>query len=207
MKVTYLMLDQDEGRLFKTATTEPYTCGYCGHSVHARILAKTYAPFMTTMGMTDQLADVICLCECGRITTIHKDVISDIQVPEPKPYKSDKKWDAGVAALFDEAADCFTRNAYTATAMLCRRILMVLACNKKAEPGLRFVQYVDYLAEEVFKDERAHETLTDIKDIGNEANHELEDVSRDEGLFVLEATFHLLNSVYSLPSLRRPQET
>ena len=50
--------------------------------------------------------------------------------------------------LYEEARRCKSRNCYTATALLCRKMLMNIAVENGAKEGLSFVNYVDYLVEE-----------------------------------------------------------
>ena len=53
-----------------------------------------------------------------------------------------------VAALYNEARDCMKVNAFTASVMCCRKLLMHIAVSESAEGNKSSAHYVRYLAEE-----------------------------------------------------------
>ena len=56
---------------------------------------------------------------------------------------------------------------------------MNCACHEGADKDLKFFKYVDYIVDTVLTIPRAKDAITAIKDIGNEANHEVQFVTQD----------------------------
>jgi hypothetical protein len=84
--------------------------------------------------------------------------------------------------------------------MVCRKILMNAACHEGAEEDLKFYKYVDYIVDNVLMIPRAKESITAIKDIGNEANHEIKFVSQEGAKRSMMIVTYMLNTIYSLPA-------
>jgi hypothetical protein len=121
------------------------------------------------------------------------------QIPEGKEFCSSDDWPSDLGRLFDEASRCYAAAAYTAAAMTARKALMAVACDKGADEGLKFVQYVDYILSNVLPIPDAKDAISRIKDIGNEANHKLRFVSREDARRSLSIVNYLMNGVYAIP--------
>lgn len=187
----------------------PFKCALCGRDVRGRVLAA-WGTNARIKGLEVTRA-VSALCGCGAATTFYYYPMGgprdeSIQVPAPQRFYADRQWPPELAALFNEAALAHSQGAYVATAMLCRRLLMVCACREKAEvKGFgQFAYSVDYLVEHVLKHDRAEKALLKTKDIGNAANHELEEVSEKDAQYVLQTTGYLLKTIYSVPEFEEP---
>jgi len=63
-------------------------------------------------------------------------------------------------------------NSFTAAAMCCRKLLMNIAVEKGAPANRTYQQYVDYLIENHLPPD-AKDWVDQIREIGNEANHEI----------------------------------
>jgi hypothetical protein len=83
--------------------------------------------------------------------------------------------------------------------MLCRKILMHVAVSLGAKPNQSFKEYVDYLDREGYTPPKGKEWVDDIRDKGNEANHEIRIVSEDEAQKTLYFTGLVLQLIYSAP--------
>lgn len=57
--------------------------------------------------------------------------------------------------------------------MLCRKILMHIAVDLGEKPGLSFVAYVDFLANNHYIPPKGRHWVDHIRKKGNEANHEI----------------------------------
>jgi len=108
-----------------------------------------------------------------------------------------------VAHLYDEARQCTTVGAYTAAVLLCRKLLMHVAVAQGAQPGTGFQEYVKYLDEEGWVPPNGKEWVDDIRAIGNEANHEIRVVSRDEAEDLMTFMEGLLRYMYEFPRRRK----
>ena len=76
---------------------------------------------------------------------------------------------------------------------------MVCACREGAAEGKAFAEYVDYIVTEVLPMQRAKASIDAIRKIGNEANHDVAFVEKDDAGRALSIATYLLNAVYSLP--------
>jgi hypothetical protein len=104
-----------------------------------------------------------------------------------------------VDALYEEARGCMGVPAYTGAVLLCRKILMHVAVESGADVGLKFIQYVDYLWEQHYVPPNAKGWVDHIREKGNEATHEIVQMSREEAEQLISFTEILLKLVYELP--------
>jgi hypothetical protein len=105
-----------------------------------------------------------------------------------------------VKALYEEARNCMKVNAYTAAAMCCRKLLMNVAVTETAKKGQRFEYYVDYLANEGYLGAKARPWVDHIRDKGNEANHEIEMVERQDAERLIQFCEMMLKTMYEYPA-------
>jgi hypothetical protein len=135
------------GRSALSSPTIDYVCGGCGKQTFGAVVAD--APFMQgpkALGLVHW-----CYCKCGQpsVIRIFQDPDHLQQWPAAIEFSADAKWPDEMARLFDEAASCFSANAFTASAMLCRKILMVCAVKEHADDDKSFAYYVDYITNKV----------------------------------------------------------
>ena len=84
--------------------------------------------------------------------------------------------------------------------MVCRKLLMATACENGDDDGKKFVQYVDYITDKVLTFPKARDAIKKIKDVGNEANHEIAFVAEVDARRSMQIVTYMLNTIYSLPS-------
>jgi len=84
--------------------------------------------------------------------------------------------------------------------MACRKLLMVCACLEGAKDGQAFTYYVDYVTNGVLNFPKAKTAIDKIRGIGNEANHSVAFVSKEDAHAALSIVSYMLNTLYSLPS-------
>lgn len=176
-----------------------YLCAGCGNGVHGRIIAKaTY----NEDGI--QLAGFVfwCLCPCSEPTVITVQTSPTQrmhQSPRPTEYSPGTNWPQDLERLFREAAAAFSAEAFTACAMVCRKILMAVACKHGDQEGKSFASYVGYILSNVVPIPGARDSIDAIRQIGNEANHDVAFVSETEARRALRISTYVLNAAYSLP--------
>ena len=119
--------------------------------------------------------------------------------PDGTPDAERKAW--------EEVRDCLAVSAYDAVAMLCRKLLLHLVFthdrsqNPQATPrNITFAQAVQYLLDNGVITAAYKPLATEIRQIGNRANHELPDITQDEARRIALFTHHLFVSVYEMPS-------
>jgi len=172
-----------------SATGISFQCGYCGNKAGPSIRFPAKGK-----------RDVIYICPtCSQPT-----YFDSKQEQTPKPRLGDEISGINkpnVALLYNEARDCTSVGAYTAAVMACRKILMNLAVDQKAEEGKQFAYYVDYLKDNGFVPPQGKEWVKAIKDRGNDANHQIVPMDEEDATLILHFTGALLRFNYELPSV------
>lgn len=171
-----------------------FDCGHCGRSTNGRVVCSE-------TDENNRTRVYWCHCSCDRqLPTCVMEIDGIIQqFPEHSRFQPGENWPAELERLYLEASASFTAAAYTATTMVARKMLMVCACNEGAPEGLPFVQYVDFIVKSVLPLPKAKQAIDAIRTIGNDANHSVAFVSRDDAIRAMSIITYLLNSVYSLP--------
>jgi hypothetical protein len=174
-----------------------YDCGVCGKSTNGRVLC------VGTRGGDSVSTMRVCLCSCGQrepSILIEKDKVMISQLPAACEFHPSDKWPPDLAKLYDEAAKSYAAGAFTASSMVCRKLLMSCACHEKADDGRAFASYVDYITNTVLTFPRAKDAIDAIRSIGNDANHDVAFVSADDAKRAMKIMSYMLNTIYSLPT-------
>ncbi len=168
-----------------------YTCGHCNSSI-----ASDHG-FSGSMGAKPQEERFIYICShCSRPTYFDK---GSKQIPEPGFGNSVDHLPPTVAAVYNEARNCMKVGAYTSAVMSCRKLLMHIAVEKGAKPGASFASYVNYLTENHYVPPNSKHWIDQIRGKGNEANHEIVIMKRDEAELLIEFLEMLLKFIYEYP--------
>ncbi len=125
-------------------------------------------------------------------------------MPDAAPGRPIDHLPKDVAALRTEARSAFGGSAYTASVMTCRKILMHVAVEQKADAGERFAYYVKFLHEKHWIPPGAKAWVDKIRTVANEANHEITIMGRADAVALLYLTDMLLQHVYELPNKAPP---
>lgn len=96
-------------------------------------------------------------------------------------------------------------SSYTASVLACRKLLMNIAVNKGADEGWRFVQYVEHLADKGFIPPDGKEWVDYIRKRGNEANHQIVLMEREDAEALISFVEMLLRFIYEFPSKIPPE--
>ena len=169
--------------------TRQYVCGYCGYNVASD---KGYST-----GTMPQAQLVICPnCKCPSYFFDPEDV----QVPGPVPGNDVEAVPPNVNALYREARKCVSIGASTAAVLACRKLLMSIAVAQGAEAGAPFIGYVNYLAEQGYVPPNGRGWVDHIRNKGNEANHEIQLMSREDATELILFSEMLLKFIYEFPS-------
>jgi hypothetical protein len=101
-----------------------------------------------------------------------------------------------VESLYSEARRCMSINAYTSTALACRKLLMNVAVDKGAKGSQKFAFYVDWSVEEGYVPPGGKGWVDHIRKMGNEATHEIELIEGHTAEQVMAFTEMLLKFAY-----------
>lgn len=109
-----------------------------------------------------------------------------------------------VSNLYEEARACTTINAHTSAILGLRKLLMHIAVQKGGKPGMKFIEYVDYLDSKGYVPPDGKDWVDQIRERGNEANHEIVIMGPEVAEELLAFAGMLLKFIYEFPAkLRR----
>jgi len=191
-----------------------YSCAWCGHTVSTLQLLSTHNSYPDpnpTARFRVSLTAVIAICpDCSRPTFIESDNKGYFsqQLPNAPLGSEVKHLPSEIAALYEEARQCTTVEAYTSAVLLTRKILLHVAVKEGASANINFLQAVNYLDEHHFIPRNGKGWVDRIRKLGNEANHEIVVMTRQQAEEALTFTGWLLTLTYQLPgSLPPPPAT
>ena len=166
-----------------------YTCGYCGHEI------------ATPIGYQTNGNAKIYICHwCDQPTYFDGDMW---QVPGASFGNQVEHIPDDVSALYNEARNCMQVNAYTASILCSRKLLMNIAVSRGAKEGLKFIQYVDYLAANGYLPPDGKEWVDQIRQVGNMATHEINIMKRSEAAELIMFLEMLLKFIYEYPAIMK----
>lgn len=166
-----------------------FTCGHCGNRVATR--AGFYA--------IDAAHCSIRICpHCTKPT--YFDVTADQQIPGVAPGSEVASLPPDVDSLYREARNCIAVGSHTASVLASRKLLMHIAVAQGAPEGGSFISYVNYLAEQGYVPPNGRTWVDHIRTRGNEANHEIKLMSKDDAQELIIFSEMLLKFMFEFPS-------
>jgi hypothetical protein len=104
-----------------------------------------------------------------------------------------------IEALYLEARRCTSASAYTASVLLCRKLLMNVAVSLGAKAGEPFIFYVEYLAANGYVPPNGKGWVDHIRKKGNEATHEIHLMKQGDAEELISFLEMLLKFIYEFP--------
>ena len=105
-----------------------------------------------------------------------------------------------IHALYDEARRAAGAGANTASVLVCRKLLMNISVAQGAAEGLKFIEYVNYLADQNFIPPNGKSWVNYIRTRGNEATHEILLMKPDDAMKLIQFIEMLLKFIYEFPA-------
>jgi len=170
-----------------------YVCGYCGSALASD---KGWRASETPSAPT--IAYIFICHYCSKPTFFDSNGIQTPGTVSGDPVRDIT--DASVAKLYDEARHTTSAGAYTATVLCCRKLLMHIAVSKGAKTGESFASYVQFLTDKNFIPPDAKDWVDHIRTKGNEANHEIVIMTKDEAEELLSFLGMLLKIIFEFPA-------
>ncbi len=102
--------------------------------------------------------------------------------------------------LYNEARRAVSVNAYTAAVLACRKLLMHIAVEQKAEEGKSFIHYVEFLAQSGYVPPNGKGWVDHIRKKGNEATHEIVLMQAEDAIELISFAEMLLKFIYEFPA-------
>lgn len=166
---------------------QAYVCGQCGHRV------SSDRGWPTESG----LGDAIYICSHCSYPTLFAS--SGSQIPGELPAQDVEHLPELVQALYGETRKCFREGAYTAATLVLRKLIAHIAVDKSAPEGSSFLTYVEYLSDQHYVPPNGKDWVDLIRKKGNQANHEIVLMDRDETRLLLDFVQGLLTFIYAFP--------
>ena len=171
-----------------------FQCGYCDS-----IVASVKGWFCVTK-QGSRTGEVLICPHCNFPTFFD----GEKHYPSAAPGESVKHVPQNVNGLYEEARASTGAGAPTAAVLALRKLLMNIAVDKGAPPGISFQKYVDYLAQMHYVPPNGNEWVDTIRNKGNEATHEIVIMSQSDAEELINFAEMLLKFIYEFPIKARP---
>jgi hypothetical protein len=131
----------------------------------------------------------------------------DVTIPGAKPLEVPMGVDGVERLAWNDVRECLSVGAYTAAVMMCRKLLLHIAVGHGLDPknssgrAPSFMDAVKHLEKEELITKRMRRWVDRIKDVGNEANHEISPVDYETAMDVAKFTEQLLRLVYEMDAI------
>ncbi|MCS5423203.1 MULTISPECIES: DUF4145 domain-containing protein [Psychrilyobacter] len=160
--------------------SKKFNCGYCGSSISSEKGFNIKSNDMTSKNTIKELKSGVYICHSCQAPTFFSPYDGK-QYPGAVYGEMVKNLSKELESAYNEARDCFKVSAYTASALMCRKILMHLACDleKEAIEGESFKYYINLLIEKNHLTNKLKPMAEHIRGEGNTATHKLEATSKE----------------------------
>jgi Domain of unknown function (DUF4145) len=167
-----------------------WKCGHCGNQVGVPVPVWSAGP----PGVSEAI-----LCPiCQKVTA----VADGVYYPPAREHGAVAHLPPDVDVAWNEAVNAAGAAAFTASEIMCRKILMYVAVDKTgAAAGKAFTEYIDELDAAGYVPTGLKAKIDEIRTRGNVANHELPASDKEVADKTLSVTRFLLVSIYELPNL------
>lgn len=174
-------------------SSQKYCCGYCSSEIASD---KGWVGSHQKDAAGAEIARIAICHHCGNPTYFRFD---GLQSPSPAFGKSIDHLPPSVNGLYEEARRSIGANNFTAAVLCCRKLLMNISVSHGANAGESFTYYVDYLIDNHYVPPGNRDNLDHIRKKGNEANHEISDMTRMDAEELLGFIELVLRFMYEFP--------
>lgn len=164
-----------------------YNCGYCGKLV------------ASVKGYYTDSAPQRWIYTCPSCLGPTYFPAGDQQVPGVAPGVEVAHLPNDVERLYREARNAVAIGSYTAAVLSCRKLLMHIAVAQGAPAGKSFVEYVEHLADKGYVPPNGRGWVDHIRTKGNEANHEIQLMSKGDSEELVSFAEMLMKFIYEFP--------
>lgn len=163
-----------------------FICGYCGESISSNkgfsitSNSKVRADNECNLLLIEKKEAGIYICHSCNAPTFFSPSDGK-QYPGAIYGEPIKNLSQELESAYNEARNCFKVSAYTAAALICRKILMYLTCDleKEEKGGKSFQYYIDLLVDKNHLPPRLKPLAEHIRAEGNSATHSLEPIPKE----------------------------
>ena len=179
----------------ETLPNKQFACGFCNIMVSS---IKGYKLGQNGDGSGIQLGGSYICPNCGGPTFFAP---GGKCYPLPTFGNSVNHVPAELNALYEEARRATNQGCFTGSVLLCRKMLMNIAVQEGAAEGLKFIEYVDYLANKGFVPPNGKAWVDHIRKKGNEATHEIALMNEQDAQDLIKFVEMLLKFIYEFPQM------
>ena len=170
--------------------SKAWKCGYCNREVGSQTGRQLQAA-------TGHLLYIRLCSYCNGPTLF---LVGDEEYsPGPLPGNPVTHLPAEIESLFTEARAATAAGAYTAAVLTCRKILMHIAVEKRADENKNFLEYVTYLIGKGYAPPNSKDWIDYIRTRSNEANHQIVLMKTEDATALVTFIEMLLRFIYELP--------
>lgn len=163
-----------------------FRCGYCGYNIASDTGLSNNNP-----------TQKIWVCpNCDGPSFFGPGV----QIPGIAPGQEVENVPDNLTKLYGEARRCCSVNAFTASVLASRKMLMNIAVEQGAKEGLKFIEYVNHLAEDGYIPPNGKGWVDHIRKKGNEATHEIALMGKGDAEELILFSEMLLKFIYEFPA-------
>lgn len=149
-----------------------FICWNCNHKIASE------NAYWSSYGYDKKVQSLIFICPNCNAPIIIDDERK--QVLLPLPGKEIKKLPKNIKNVYDEVRKCMQSNSFTGAVMLMRKIIMNIAVHEGADKNKSFAEYIDYLCDNGIVHKKSKNKADSVRELGNNANHEIENRTQEE---------------------------
>lgn len=172
-----------------------FVCGFCNTTVSS---INGYKLGQHSDGSGNQWGGSYICPNCGGPTFFAP---GGTQYPRPTFGNPVNHVPSELDALYEEARRATNQGCFTGSVLLCRKMLMNIAVQEGAAEGLKFIAYVDYLADKGFVPPNGKAWVDHIRKKGNEATHEIALMNEQDAKDLITFVEMLLKFIYEFPNM------
>ena len=172
-----------------------FICGFCTTTVSS---VRGYKLGHHGDGSGAQVGAIYVCPNCGGPSFFD---LSGARYPSPSFGKPVQHVPASLTGVYEEARRCSSHNSFTGSVLLCRKMLMNIAVQQGATEGLKFIEYVNYLAAQGYVPPHGKHWVDHIRKKGNEATHEIALMTEGDAKELLIFIEMLLRFIYEFPAM------
>ncbi|MEN8108028.1 MAG: DUF4145 domain-containing protein [Pseudomonadota bacterium] len=172
-----------------------FKCGYCNNEVSSD---SGYKIGIGNNGQSTQRAGIYICPSC--LGPTFRD-LRGIFYPQPTAGNDVDGLPDDISGLYSEARACCGVGSYTSAVLSCRKILMHVAVDLGADENKSFIYYVNWMLDNHHIPPKSGKWVDHIREKGNEANHDIVIMDRDEAERLVRFIEMLLKVNYEFPGL------
>jgi len=170
--------------------SKSYICGFCGNPI------ASDRGYYAESNDNENIENILICHYCNKPTYFDSE---NNQIPGPIYGKNINYIPEQVQRLYNEARNCISCNANTASVLCSRKILMNIAVSKGAKEGLDFYEYVNFLSDKNYIPPNGKDWVHHIRKKGNIATHKISIMEQEDAKELIDFIEMLLKFIYEFP--------